>query len=133
LTPDRGVQVFVHVSPALLSSTNQVLTVSPQTRNPAISSVTKLWKPDPKYAAKSKGYTTGYTLRLELGQVNELGSVSGKIFLALPDLEQSVVAGVFKASANLTGLPAAVAPAPVPAMGGRYGTQPAADRRTRQR
>ena len=36
--------------------------------------------------------------RLEFGQVDDVGIISAKIFLALPDEEQSFAAGIFKAN-----------------------------------
>jgi hypothetical protein len=63
--------------------------------------VVKLWKTNPKYAAKQKSFSSGYALKLELGQITN-GVIPGKIFLALPDPEQSVLAGVFKANTSLT-------------------------------
>ena len=41
--------------------------------------------------------------------------IPGKIFLALPDTEQSVVAGVFKANTSLAGARCRVGPAESPA------------------
>ena len=62
-----------------------------------VPQVAKRWKTDPKYAPKIQNFTGGYAMKLELGQLSE-GMLGGKIFLALPDQEQSVAAGVFKAA-----------------------------------
>ena len=63
--------------------------------------VSKRWKSDPKYAPKTQNYSTGYALKLELGEIKE-GQVTGKIYIALPDPEQSFAAGVFTAQTTVT-------------------------------
>src|SRR5260370_41513486 len=62
-----------------------------------VPQVAKRWKPNPKFAPQLKSFYNGYAMKLELGQVAD-NSIPGKIFLALPDPEQTVVAGVFKAT-----------------------------------
>ena len=75
-------------------------------------SVSKLWKPNPKYAAKTQGYSSGYTLKLELGEIKD-GQVPGKIYVALPDTEQSYAGGVFLAQTTVgTAGAATVTPSP---------------------
>ena len=88
----------------------------------------KRWKTNPKFAPTLKSFPAGYAMKLELGQINE-GEIHGKIFVALPDAEQSVVAGVFQAATTLATTaspianPAAPTPvaAPDPAFEKRYG------------
>lgn len=79
-------------------------TVSPEMKNSSVSQVAKRWKPNPKYAATMKGFTTGYALKLELGKI-EFGELTGKIFVALPDSEHTVVAGIFQAETTLPDTP----------------------------
>jgi hypothetical protein len=72
-------------------------------------------------------------MKLEFGQLTN-GVVPGKVFIALPDDERSVVAGLFKASVTVPAAAAtapAAAPAATPAsaaekaaMDRRYGTAP---------
>jgi hypothetical protein len=62
-----------------------------------VPQVAKRWKTDPRYAPQVKSFQSGYAMKLELGQLAD-GAVPGKIFLALPDTEQSVMGGVFKAT-----------------------------------
>jgi hypothetical protein len=51
-------------------------------------------------------------MQLEFGQIKD-GSIPGKIYLALPDNEHTVVAGTFKATTTFTeAAPAAAAAAP---------------------
>jgi DNA-directed RNA polymerase subunit RPC12/RpoP len=128
---DRGVRVYLHL-PGGASPAGQSWTVSPDTRNPAIPEVSKLWKPNPKYAPREKRFYSEYALQLELGGPTTNGTIPGKIFLALPDAEQSVVAGDFKATI--------AAPSSNPQMAPAYATPAAAtpsrggyDRTFRQR
>ena len=51
-------------------------------------------------------------MKLELGQITD-GVIPGKIFIALPDTEQSVAAGVFNASTSLADASGTAAPTPV--------------------
>jgi hypothetical protein len=58
-------------------------------------------------------------MKLQLGNMDENGQLDGKIFLALPDPEQSVVAGIFKTASSsldpsMLSAPAQAAPAPGP-------------------
>jgi hypothetical protein len=95
--PDREIQIFLRLN-AGESVTGRTWTVTAQ--DPAgkgVPQVVKRWKTNPRYAAQSKTFSSGYAMKLELGAV-EANMITGKIFLALPDPEQSVVAGVFKAA-----------------------------------
>ena len=109
-------------------------TISQETKPPTAPQVLKRWKTDPKFAAQQKFFSSGYAMKLELGQTNDSG-MPGKIFLALPDPEQSIVAGIFKIQAAtndttaqtvaqpaMNQAPAAAAPSPSrAAMDKRYG------------
>jgi hypothetical protein len=95
-SPDREILVYLKLK-AGEKLGGQKITVTKDTRNPAISSVMKRWKTNPRYAPTSKAFSGGFALKLELGQPGE-GFIPGKIYLALPDTEQTVVAGVFKAT-----------------------------------
>jgi hypothetical protein len=96
LTPDRAVQVFLHLK-ATEGPTNQTFTVSPDTKDPAVSRVVKLWKITAGFAPKEQQFFSNYALKLELGQMDK-GLIPGKIFLALTDTDKTVVAGQFMAS-----------------------------------
>ena len=54
------------------------------------------WKNEQQEPAK-QDFTNGYALKLAFGQPAE-GRMPGKIYLCLPDEEQSVVAGTFDAT-----------------------------------
>jgi hypothetical protein len=124
LSPDREVMVYLHLK-AGEKLGGQTLNISQDMAGAGVPQVTKRWKNNPKFAPQYKSFTSGYALRLELGQQAD-GAVPGKIFLALPDADQSVVAGNFKAVIN-TNVPTVdttvqVAPAmtPQPAAGSSY-------------
>ena len=77
--------------------TNQTFTVASDSKDLVVSQVGKIWKTDPKYAPQQRSYSVGFALKLEFGSMTN-GFIPGKIYLALPDTEQSVVAGLFNAS-----------------------------------
>jgi hypothetical protein len=76
--------------------TNRTFTVAATDKPGVVSQVTKLWKTNPRYAAQQKNFFSGYALKLEFGSQAEDGSINGKVFLALPDPEKTVVGGSFK-------------------------------------
>ncbi|MGO9199512.1 MAG: hypothetical protein ACLQM8_03090 [Limisphaerales bacterium] len=93
LTPDRAVRVFLHLQ-GTGGPTNQTFTVSPDAKDPAVSEVAKLWKTSAGFAPTEKDFFSNYALKLELGNMDK-GLIPGKIFLALPDTDKTVVAGQF--------------------------------------
>lgn len=97
VSPDREILVYLHLKPGEKIG-GQSLTISNDMKGSAVPQVAKRWKINPRYAPSLKSYYTGYAMKLELGKPAEDGSVAGKIYLALPDTEQTVVAGLFKAS-----------------------------------
>jgi len=111
--PDLGFMVYLHLNPGE-SVTGRTWTVSEDLKEKNLPQVVKVWKPNPRYAPMQKSYSTGYAMKLELGQITD-NVISGKIFLAVPDPEQSVLAGDFKANASLRDATAAtMAPSPGP-------------------
>jgi hypothetical protein len=98
-SPDRELLVYLRMG-ANEGPTNRTFTVDSETKTGSYT-VVKRWKTDPKYAPTSRNYSVGYALKVELGAMGEDNTIPGKIYLALPDNEKSVVAGLFKASANL--------------------------------
>lgn len=99
-TPDRGLRVYLQLKQGD-SPTGHTWTVSQELKGTPISQVVKVWKPNPKYAAKEKPYATGFALKLEFGQLTSSNTLPGKMYAALPDPEQTVVAGVFNAVTTL--------------------------------
>lgn len=99
ISPDREVLVYLHLK-AGEKLGGQTLAISQDMRGSGVPQVTKRWKTNPRYAAVLKSFSTGYAMKLELGQFTN-NMVPGKIFLALPDTEQTVVAGNFNATVLL--------------------------------
>jgi hypothetical protein len=133
MSPDREVLVYLHLKPGEKPG-GQSLAISSDMKGAGVPQVAKRWKISPRYAPSLKTYSTGYVMKLELAQAGPDGAVPGKIFLALPDTEQTVVAGTFKAAViqpDPTAQPAqytAPVAAPPPtadrsAMDRRYGTR----------
>lgn len=108
LSPDREILVYLHLNPGQ-SPTGHVWTVSQDMRDRSVPQVVKRWKTNPRYAPLSKAYSSGYAMKLQLGEITN-GVLPGKIFVALPDTEQSVVAGVFNASTTLADASGVAAP-----------------------
>jgi len=103
-TPDREIRVYLHLAAGERISGHS-WTTAKETKDKNQPSVAKGWKTNPKYAATTKSFANGYAMKLEFGQIEE-EVVSGKIFVALPDPEQSVAAGVFKAETTVFEMPA---------------------------
>src|SRR5262249_24354858 len=93
---DREVLIYLHLKPGE-SLGGQKLTISKDMKGTAVApQVIKRWKVDPRYAPRSQSYAGGYAMKLEMGAMGS-GTISGKIYLALPDSDQSFVAGAFDA------------------------------------
>lgn len=95
VSPDREILVYLRPK-AGEPMAGSTWAISSDMKGAAVPQVVKRWKPNPKFAPQSKPFATGYTMKLELGEMTD-GEITGKIFLALPDPEKSVVAGIFKA------------------------------------
>jgi hypothetical protein len=133
-SPDREILVYLHLK-AGESLSGRSWNVSTDMKAPEAPQVSKRWKTNPRYAPTTKSFTTGYVMKLEFGQLTN-NMVPGKIYIALPDNEQSVAAGIFNATATsvtptaATGATPAMAPSVNPAaaaadrsaMDRRYGT-----------
>jgi len=96
ISPEREMLVYLHLKPGEKLG-GQTLNIPNDMAGSGVPQVTKRWKNNPKYAPQYKSFSSGYAMRLELGQLAD-GVLPGKIFLALPDADQSVVAGNFKAT-----------------------------------
>lgn len=92
---DREVIIYLHLGPGETLGGHHWL-VSQDLRPPAAPQIVKRWKTDPKYAPQQASYPGGYAMKLDLG-TNTDNVITGRIYLALPDQQQSVVAGTFKA------------------------------------
>lgn len=63
---------------------------------PNVPHVRVHWRESGQHARRSRDFSEGYTLTLELGQERD-GKLPGKIYLGLPDDDKSFVAGTFDA------------------------------------
>ncbi|MGH7970608.1 MAG: hypothetical protein ACREIC_17925, partial [Limisphaerales bacterium] len=124
--PDRELLVYLHLRPGEKLG-GQSFTISSEMRGAGVPSIAKLWKTNPRYAPTTKFFSSGYMMKLELGEATN-GTLPGKIFVALPDAEQTVAAGVFSATTLAPQPTAQAAPmvAPAPSAGAdayrqRYG------------
>jgi hypothetical protein len=109
--PDKQVLVYLKLKPGETFAGHS-WTVSSDMKAKDVAQVQKLWKPDPRYAPKKAVFMSGYTMKLEFGPMDEYGTVPGKIFIALPDTEQSVVAGLFSVETDMSGMGYTVPTAP---------------------
>jgi len=110
--PDHEIMVYLRLK-AGEKLAGHDWTVTPDEKGAGVPTVTKRWKADPRYAPKLQNYSTGYALKLELGQMSH-GLLAGKVFVALPDPEKSVIAGVFEATTTLPDSPPPAVAAPAP-------------------
>lgn len=112
-SPDREIMIYLRLRPTD-SLSNYVVEVTSDKRGSTLPTVVKRWKTNPRYAPQQKPYNYGYAMKLQLNQTEE-GSLKGNIFLALPDTEESVIAGSFTATTSQAGaVMAAPVAAPVP-------------------
>jgi hypothetical protein len=115
-SPDLGFMVYLRPN-AGESITGRTWTVSQEMKGRTVPQVVRLRKTNPRYAAQQKTISSGYAMKLELGDLTN-GVIPGRIFLAVPpEAEQSVVAGVFKAATNLGDPAGATAADPTAAPG----------------
>lgn len=133
-SPDQEVLIYLRLNPGETLA-GRTWTVSKEERGAAVPEVAKRWKSNPAAPPQLKMYNSGYAMKLELGQAAD-GALPGKIFIALPDQEQSVLAGLFKATTGVTSTgpeatsaqpaapPAEPALAPAPAPGAPMGGRP---------
>ena len=92
---DRELLLYLKLKPGE-NLKGQSWTIGPETRT-NVPTVVKKWRPNPRFAPQQKSFANGYAMKLEF--VNESPDlVQGRIYLALPDPEQTVVAGQFSAT-----------------------------------
>lgn len=113
---DRELLVYIRLKPgeSMEGKTIQITRDLPA----GVPQVAKKWRPDPRYAPQQKFFSSGYLMKLEFGKMKE-NSLPGKIYLALPDSDGTVLAGHFEAETGLTAASAtdpaaAAAPAAAP-------------------
>jgi hypothetical protein len=103
---DRELLIYLRLNPGE-NFPGHAWTVSKDMKGATVPQVIKRWKANPKYAPLQKMFGSGYVMKLEFGALQD-DTVPAKIFIALPDTEQSVVAGAFRLTlgATITGGPA---------------------------
>ncbi|HWQ93762.1 MAG TPA: hypothetical protein VN673_19020, partial [Clostridia bacterium] len=91
--PDLGVTVHLHARQGE-DLAGKTIQIGPNRPLP-VPRVTLRWKDDQQHPV-TRVFTNGYALHLAFGQANN-ARLPGRIYLALPDPEKSVVAGTFEA------------------------------------
>jgi len=117
-TPERQLLIFLHPKVGT-NVVGQSWEVSKDMTGSAVPQIKKEWKTDPRFAAVSKTFFNGYAMKLEMGDATN-GTIAGRIFISLPDTEQSVVAGSFNASVIAGPQTTAMAPTAPTARQSRY-------------
>jgi hypothetical protein len=93
--PDGEILIYMNLKPGQTMA-GQTFTISKDAKTSGeISEVIKRWKANG--APQVKPFKSGYALKLEIGALAN-NKLPGKIFLALPDPEQTVIAGTFEAT-----------------------------------
>lgn len=95
--PDLEFKLFLFVD-SYAKLENQFLDIFDE-ENPPTKTVPHVyisWKPDSKSLPKSKSWTGDYLIHLKFGQMKN-HRLPGEIYLCLPDMKQSFVAGTFDA------------------------------------
>lgn len=100
--PDREILLYFHFN-AGEKPDGKIFLVTADSHAQANPGIVKRWLVNSKYGFQTKSFTSGYVLKLEFGQMNADG-IHGRIYLALPDAEKSVIAGIFNADLALPGL-----------------------------
>jgi len=98
-SPDKEILVFLHLGPGEKIS-GHTWTITKDMKEKTVPQVMKRWKPNPKFAPQQKAFANGYVMKLEFAQI-DYEEVSGKVFIALPDPEQSFIGGNFKADTTV--------------------------------
>ena len=111
-SPEREVLVYLRLKPGEKWS-GHTWTVSSDMKT-GVMPVAKRWKVAGNPTPLLQNYSSGYAMKLEFGQING-GVIPGKIYVALPDNDHTVVAGEFKANTTFSeGTPPAAAATPPP-------------------
>ena len=111
MSPDREILVYLHLKAGEKIS-GHTWTITKDMKDKTVPQVAKRWKVNPKFAPLQKSFANGYAMKLEFGKIEE-EEVSGKIFIALPDPEQSFAAGNFRADTSIFEMPGQEAASPM--------------------
>ena len=94
MSPEQQILVQIRLKPGEKLEGNSWTITKDQAKGGPL--VVKRWRPRPSDGLIQKEFAGGYALKLEFGQPDR-GSLPGKIFIALPDAEQTVAGGNFSA------------------------------------
>jgi hypothetical protein len=92
--PDLALLVYLRLNPGE-SVENRTWLIAPEQKSD-VPQVIKRWKAGAPARSQQRTFTGGYAMKLELGKIADR-VMPGKIYVALPDPEQSVVSGHFQA------------------------------------
>jgi len=92
-TADHEIFIYLNLNPNDASA-GRSWTVTKETKAKDAAQIVKRWTANPKFAPIAKTYGSGYSLRLEFDQPTRDWQ-GGRIYLALPDTNQTVLAGAF--------------------------------------
>lgn len=93
--PDLGLFVYLRLAPGE-SIENRTWTISPAQQT-GVPQVIKRWKVGTPAQLHQRAFSGGYAMKLQFGKIAD-GVMPGKIYVALPDPEHSVVSGRFQAA-----------------------------------
>jgi hypothetical protein len=117
IIPDREVLISLRLNAGEnIQGKSWTITKDMTTGAPGIA---KKWRTDFSAPPKQAAFTGGYALKLEFEKA-VTGIIPGKIYLALPDQEQSVIAGEFRADIRV---PSAPGSKPARPMRSRFGDE----------
>lgn len=115
--PDREVLISLRLNPGEnIQGKSWTITKETAAGAPGIA---KKWRAELSGPPKQAAFTGGYAMKLEFDKAST-GIIPGKIYLALPDTEQSVIAGEFRADIRV---PTAPGSKPTRPMRSRFGDE----------
>jgi hypothetical protein len=99
--PEREILVYLRLKPGDKLEGQKIEISEDMRPKVGMPQVSKRWKTNPKYAPTLRSFSYGYVMKLELSQ-HAKGTIKGKVYISLPDTEQTVMGGNFVA---LTSIP----------------------------
>jgi hypothetical protein len=99
MQPDREILIYLGLKAGDKLSGHS-WTIASEQKGADVLRVLKRWTVKPGSPTAAKFFTTGYAMQLQFGKLAN-GTLPGKIFIALPDQEQSVAGGIFQATTTL--------------------------------
>ena len=97
--PDRQILIYLRTQPGE-SLESRHWRIPANMRGALVPTVIRSAKPGPQAPPALRSYASGYVMNLELGAMRD-GIIPGRVFVSLPDPEQTVVAGRFNMTTNV--------------------------------